>query len=200
MPLIGTIVKWDDDKGFGFIQPASGGKQAFVHASALRRIPRSTVLGAQVSYVVTLDAKGRPCADKVRLLTATNTLGPAARAFFAAAIFLLIVAALVALRKLPVLALWLYSGMSVLSLLIYIFDKSAARKGNQRTPESTLHLLALAGGWPGALFAQQWLRHKSVKREFRVVFWITVVLNLAALAYLLTGDGARLLAPLGLGN
>jgi uncharacterized membrane protein YsdA (DUF1294 family) len=37
--------------------------------------------------------------------------------------------------------------------------------------------LALAGGWPGALLAQQVLRHKSTKREFRQVFWATVLLN-----------------------
>ncbi|HEY0963803.1 MAG TPA: cold shock and DUF1294 domain-containing protein [Pseudomonadales bacterium] len=198
MPLIGKIVKWDDDKGFGFIQPASGGRQAFVHVSALRRIPRSAVPGAEVSYVVTLDARGRPCADKVRLLARTNTLGSAARAFFTAAIFLLLLAALVALRRIPSVIPWAYLGMSVLSLLFYAFDKHAAREGNRRTPESTLHLLALAGGWPGALFAQQWLRHKSAKAEFRSVFWTTVVLNVAALAYLTTTDGARLLASVGM--
>jgi uncharacterized membrane protein YsdA (DUF1294 family) len=41
--------------------------------------------------------------------------------------------------------------------------------------------LALACGWPGALLAQQWLRHKSAKQEFRAVFWVTVVLNVAGL-------------------
>jgi uncharacterized membrane protein YsdA (DUF1294 family) len=124
----------------------------------------------------------------------SNKLGPAARAFFTAAIFLLTLAGLVAVRKVPLVVLWLYLGMSALSLLVYALDKRAARNSAQRTPENTLHLLALAGGWPGALFAQQWLRHKSAKTSFRVVFWITVVLNLAALAYLLTDEGVRLLA------
>ena len=44
--------------------------------------------------------------------------------------------------------------------------------------------MALAGGWPGALLAQQWLRHKSAKREFRAVFWATLVLNVAGLVLL----------------
>jgi uncharacterized membrane protein YsdA (DUF1294 family) len=48
-------------------------------------------------------------------------------------------------------------------------------EGAIKTPESNLHLLALAGGWPGALFAQQFLRHKSAKAEFRGTFWVTVV-------------------------
>lgn len=39
--------------------------------------------------------------------------------------------------------------------------------------------MALLGGWPGALLAQQVLRHKSAKAEFRQVFWVTVLLNAA---------------------
>lgn len=59
-------------------------------------------------------------------------------------------------------------------------DKSAAKRAAWRTPEKTLHWLALAGGWPGALLAQQLLGHKSAKAEFRRVFWLTVVLNVGA--------------------
>jgi|JI6StandDraft_1071083.scaffolds.fasta_scaffold51081_2 uncharacterized membrane protein YsdA (DUF1294 family) len=77
-----------------------------------------------------------------------------------------------------------YAAVSLLTFLIYAIDKSAARAGRWRTPKATLHLLALAGGWPGALLAQQWLRHKSAKRSFRAVFWVTVVLNVVGLVLL----------------
>ena len=73
-----------------------------------------------------------------------------------------------------------YAGASVLTFLTYAFDKSAARRGAWRTPESTLHLLDLAGGWPGALLAQQLLRHKSSKQSFVAVFWLTVMANITA--------------------
>jgi len=53
-------------------------------------------------------------------------------------------------------------------------------------------MLALLGGWPGAWFAQRRLRHKSRKQPFRAVFWITVLLNLAALSYLFSPAGAWL--------
>lgn len=81
------------------------------------------------------------------------------------------------------LLLWVgfvYLVVSVATFTAYARDKSAARRCTWRTSERTLHLLALAGGWPGALLAQQWLRHKSSKTEFRAVFWVTVVLNVGA--------------------
>jgi len=71
-----------------------------------------------------------------------------------------------------------YLVMSGITFTLYALDKAAARKGQWRTAERTLHLFALVGGWPGAVMAQQWLRHKSLKRPFRQLFWLTVVLNL----------------------
>ncbi len=42
----------------------------------------------------------------------------------------------------------------------YWIDKRRAESGGWRIPESTLHLLELAGGWPAELPAQQCSRHK----------------------------------------
>jgi uncharacterized membrane protein YsdA (DUF1294 family) len=88
-----------------------------------------------------------------------------------------------------------YLALSLFTFLIYALDKSAAEAGRRRTPEKILHLFGLAGGWPGALFAQQLLRHKSSKREFQTVFWTTVILNCGALIWLAlpSGAGMRLL-------
>lgn len=77
-----------------------------------------------------------------------------------------------------------YLGLSLITFGLYALDKAAARQGAWRTPEKTLHLLALTGGWPGALLAQQFLRHKSVKPSFRWVFWLTVLANVAAFSLL----------------
>ena len=73
---------------------------------------------------------------------------------------------------------------SIITFLVYAIDKSAARRGGWRTPERTLHLLALAGGWPGALLAQQLLRHKTAQLPFRSTFWVTVILTVAGLLWL----------------
>jgi uncharacterized membrane protein YsdA (DUF1294 family) len=73
----------------------------------------------------------------------------------------------------------LYIGLSVVTFHRYAVDKTAAKNKRRRTPENTLHLLSLAGGWPGALLAQQLMRHKCAKSSFVRVFWITVAVNIA---------------------
>ena len=68
--------------------------------------------------------------------------------------------------------------MSLLTLAAYAWDKRQAVRRQWRIPESRLHLLELFGGWPGALVARQWLRHKTEKRSYRLVFWFIVLLHL----------------------
>ena len=65
--------------------------------------------------------------------------------------------------------------LSLVTFWMYWADKRAAQTGRWRTPESTLQLLALAGGWPGAWLAQQVLRHKSSKVSFRAVYGLMVL-------------------------
>jgi uncharacterized membrane protein YsdA (DUF1294 family) len=93
--------------------------------------------------------------------------------------FLVLYAAVSIAWKPPLVVALGYVVASLVTFMVYAFDKSAAGRGARRTPEATLHMLALAGGWPGAILAQQLLRHKSRKAEFRSVFWVTVVLNVA---------------------
>jgi len=81
--------------------------------------------------------------------------------------------------SLPVFLLGFYVAICVLTFLMYAFDKSAAKKGQWRTPEKTLHLLALMGGWPGAMLAQSLLHHKSTKKSFLLLYWLTIVLHIS---------------------
>lgn len=81
-----------------------------------------------------------------------------------------------------------YAVIASVTFLAYAIDKAAAQSNRWRIPESTLHALALLGGWPGAMLAQTLLRHKSVKREFRLIFWITVAVNLLVLGWLVRAN------------
>ena len=90
-------------------------------------------------------------------------------------------------QRLPLWAVGAALGLNLFTYLVYASDKSAAQRGMWRTTESHLHLLALAGGWPAAWLAQQMLRHKSQKTEFRAVYALTVVAHCGALAAWLLG-------------
>jgi uncharacterized membrane protein YsdA (DUF1294 family) len=84
----------------------------------------------------------------------------------------------------PVHAAWF--AISVATYATYGRDKRRAEAGGARTPESTLHLLSLLGGWPGALLAQARHRHKTGKPGFQLVFWASVALHqLVAIDFLL---------------
>ena len=67
--------------------------------------------------------------------------------------------------------------LSLITFLLYRTDKRWAETKAWRVPESTLHLAALLGGWPGAYWGQQWFRHKTAKLSFRLVFWLTIGLH-----------------------
>jgi len=81
----------------------------------------------------------------------------------------------------PIVGIFLYLIMNLLTFAFYGWDKRAAKKQQRRIPESRLHWLAFLGGWPGALFGQKYFRHKTIKTRFRVVFWLTIGANLLLL-------------------
>lgn len=82
------------------------------------------------------------------------------------------------LKYIPLWIGALYGIISIMTGIAYARDKSAAISGKWRAPEKTLHLLSLVGGWPGAVIAQERLRHKTQKTSFVVIFWLTVLANL----------------------
>lgn len=193
----GTIKSWNTDKGFGFISTGAGGKDVFLHITSLQQRGRTPKIGESVVYSLSKDKQSRLCAVDVTFdgekLKSTGMQPKSWSAIVIATLFLLFVTAVAFAGYLPVPILWLYLAASFVTLISYWKDKSAARKGEWRTPESTLHSLALFGGWPGALIAQSLLRHKSSKTSFRLVFFVTVFLNVAALMWALTPLGSATL-------
>ncbi|MFT4193277.1 DUF1294 domain-containing protein [Ottowia sp.] len=219
MRVEGTIQRWSEAKGYGFIQSAQH-SNVFVHIRDFRG-PTPPSEGLRVSYEEILVGSKGPRAMDVRPVTApaaatgptraAGTRHPAARpspdnrrqrrgnaptpkpaAPNGAGLAILLMVSWLGLLiwgavsgRLP---FWLLGGaaaINALTYLVYAHDKSAARRDAWRTSEGALHMLALLGGWPAAWWAQQNLRHKSRKVEFRRIYWLTLVLNCAALVYVL---------------
>lgn len=88
----------------------------------------------------------------------------------------------VSVSRIPLIALGVLLLISLLTFFVYGFDKHAAETGRWRTQESTLHLLSLIGGWPGAGCAQRVFRHKLRKPSFITVYWATALAHIAAVA------------------
>lgn len=76
--------------------------------------------------------------------------------------------------------LFWYVLLSVVTFVLYAVDKSAAIHQRWRIRERTLHILSVVGGWPGAIIGQKLFRHKTQKRSFRTIFWLTVTTNILA--------------------
>jgi cold shock CspA family protein len=61
----GILVKWNDDRGFGFVSVASGSEEVFVHVSAFPRDGQRPQVGEMVSFEIQVGADGKRKAVRV---------------------------------------------------------------------------------------------------------------------------------------
>lgn len=193
MRVKGKLVKWDNEKAFGFITlinlENSSNKQVFIHKSALSNRTRTPQVNDIITFSLSKDKQGRQCAKNATFTGEKLKKKQAKKisrfSLYLSSLFFIVIITAVVLQKLPFALVFTYLLISLITFITYAVDKSKAQGGHWRTPESTLHFLALVGGWPGAAFAQQLLRHKSQKREFRIGYWFTIFVNLGALSWLI---------------
>lgn len=74
---------------------------------------------------------------------------------------------------------------SGITFILYGFDKARARMGGRRVPEAVLHLLALAGGFPGGWAGRSVFRHKTNKASFLFVLSVSTAIHLGLVYWLL---------------
>lgn len=212
----GQIKKWQDDKGFGFIETEAG-ESVFFHVSEFKAQRRPEV-GEQVVFIIRQDSQGRMQAKQVQELAfvqqkmiqknqqirqrnhkrsaqADFEAGQRKRLFMGVGFYGVLIL-LAATDKLSWLVIGWYIALGVITYAMYAKDKAAAQSNDWRTPESTLHLLSALGGWVGAMVAQTYLRHKSQKPEFRMAYYLTVVINMAGLLFVMMGEDLKFLAGL----
>ena len=202
----GRITDWKDEKGFGFVKPNGSETPIFVHIKSFSTRARRPLGNELVTYELTFDKQSRPQASNVSFVATRRPVGqsPAARPRIGAVaittIFLGFIVASVVRAKLHPIVLFAYIVASCLGFLIYAFDKAAAMQGDWRTKESTLHLVSVFGGWPGAMIAQSMFRHKTKKKSFQLIYWVTITLNCIGLIWLLSPNGVRAISKLVAGE
>ena len=177
----GKITDWNTLKGFGFITPDTGEKRVFIHIKNLQDRTILPKVNQRIIYKLSKDKHGRTCAikasrpDEVSTQKINRPILPTTILI----IFSLFLITAIYLKQIPFEILIYYFFFSSVTFFIYYIDKSAAKNKQRRISENTLHLLSIFGGWPGAIFAQKMLHHKSKKLSFRITFFVTILLNIS---------------------
>lgn len=187
--LEGALESWNVHKGYGFILLPLGRKSVFVHIRAFEGLEHAPRVGQVFSFEPMIMDDGRMRGNHVRLVKdapdraarSRSAAGPIVGALVFA-IFVIEYVLLAILWPMPVWPIAAYAILSFLTFLLYAEDKSKAQKGRWRVAESSLQIISLLGGWPGAILAQQLLHHKTRKRGFVTVFWAAVAVNMVAFA------------------
>ena len=200
MKFQGKVSNWNDDQGFGFVEPNGGGERAFVHKKAFKPRSRRPVNGEVIIYELVRDNNNRYKAENIKFARGIKASKNRYKAndgnsFGGAFILLFCIGLLLStfVGTSPVIVAGFYVATSLITFFAYAIDKSAAKTGRWRTKESTLHLFSIIGGWPGAYLAQNTLRHKSSKKDFKRVYWVTVFINLGGFVWLHTKNGMNFL-------
>jgi uncharacterized membrane protein YsdA (DUF1294 family)/cold shock CspA family protein len=188
----GTLVMWNDQKGFGFIRPDGTEEDFFVHISQFKKgMSRRPEMGDVVHFRPNEDAgKKRASFALVESLDQEDAaprrfeLNPRQRSWL---INLLIITPLVLSGYLLLMAknpipFFSYMIMSILTMILYGTDKANAATRKWRIPESYFHMLELMGGWPGALMAQNQFRHKTRLSTYLYVLRGIIAIHLLAWA------------------
>lgn len=186
----GVVVKWDGERGFGFIRPddarGSDERDVFVHVRNVEG-RRHLAPGQGVSYHVTRTEKG-PAAINVRPGSVLATPYLKYLLIGLGSALLLLFGLAMALDRPESRILWLVMWTAAVSFAafgLYGYDKAQAQRGGARVPEAILWLMAALGGSPGAFVAMRLFRHKTSKLSFRVVFWMIVAAQVGVVAFLL---------------
>jgi len=189
----GRLNTWSDARGFGFLAPEGGGPDVFVHANAFAKEGRHIEIGHAYEFTVEYGKDGKPKAKNVSALQAPAGIAPPKASpslrsqivqrgprLLVIPAFLFIAAAIASVQSISTNWLVIYGVASVACFAGYGLDKRAANQKQWRVSETVLLLIGLVGGWPGGIIGQEVFRHKTQKKAFRTLFWMSVAINMAA--------------------
>ena len=77
--------------------------------------------------------------------------------------------------------------MSLITYVAFAIDKRRAMNGGWRIRESTLQLMELLGGWPGAILGMMLIRHKTKDTTYRTIHHLIVGLHVVIWFFMING-------------
>ena len=77
--------------------------------------------------------------------------------------------------------------MSLITYVAFAIDKRRAINGGWRIRESTLHLMELLGGWPGAVLGMMLIRHKTKDATYRTIHHLIIGLHVVIWFFMING-------------
>lgn len=168
----GTLVRWNNDKGYGFIRPHNENEDVFLHVKSLPHYQRRPKTDDILTYEIGIDENQKRYARYAKIKGFSWSLFTI---FWLNSLFLFgAYVYFVFKQTLTFHPIAVYVAMSLITILAYSRDKNAAQSGKWRTSEYRLHFYEILGGWPGALLAQRCYHHKSKKISYQIFFWMIV--------------------------
>ena len=132
MRLKGKLIKWNEEKAFGFIEPNGGGEHVFIHKTGLSNRKRTPQINDVITFSITKDKQGRYCADdatfsgeKLKKKQAKNV---SKSSIYLSVVFLGGIVAALLTGYIPKNLALLYFGASIITFFVYASDKSKAQK------------------------------------------------------------------------
>jgi uncharacterized membrane protein YsdA (DUF1294 family)/cold shock CspA family protein len=178
----GIIVKFDDQRGFGFIRSKELTEDVFVHIQEIRDQQKLSV-GQNVEFSTKQTDKGLSAVEVIPGKKPTSPF-----VLYGGVAIVLTIAVMIFLFSWGwnIIIAYLVS-INLSTFLFYGYDKMIAGSSILRVPEWILHGLAICGGSPAGLASQKLFRHKTIKGSFQMVYWTIVMLQIVILVFLGVG-------------
>ncbi|MCL9780843.1 cold shock and DUF1294 domain-containing protein [Vibrio sp. S4M6] len=188
MAVTGIVTEWNENKGYGYISVNNQPIKIFFHISDFSGHSLRPQVSEHVIFSLTKDNSGNLRAVDIKRPIVFN-FSIALAIWFAT-----MVVGSIYLLNYPIIVIDYLLLISGFTYVLYAFDKSLSSSDNWQVPELVFHVFTLAGGWPGAVLAQSFLRHRPLSLSYLPTFWFTVIANVTLFAWSLSGPGREKLS------
>ena len=163
----GTVIRFNQSKGFGFIKVEDLDEDVFFHQDNFPEEIEPT-LNQVVEFTVVEGKKGLS-AKQIEVIS--EPTDPFKFYYLAAlGIYSLATVGSITYHSLDLVTSH-FIGVNIACFILMGFDKGAAKAGSLRVPEPVIYVLGALGGTPGILLSANIFRHKTQKARFNLILF-----------------------------